>query len=319
MKLDDVIFILGAGASLPYGYPTARGLRRDIVNKYEQVLRDTSEFVKYDEEDLEDVIADTKTLVDQFESSNTESIDLFLTRTENKDFVTLGTQLIWRFIVWYELDLGKSNAKIVQEEDWYFEFFNQLTASVTKKELLKEIEIKIPFITFNYDRSLENYLFESFRNSFSLNFAQTADVMDKVFAFYHVYGKIMNLHWENSEPKTKFKSTSTLHNLIYANSNIKLIYNEREKIPVHIQDLVKKAKRIFILGFGFADVNLNVLNLKEILAPQQLIYGSGIGMHPSRIEQIQLSLTRGTVGIKKHNIHIEPDMNNLELLRAYLF
>ena len=320
MNLDKTVFILGAGASLPYGYPTARGLRNDIINKFRQVLTDCSNYLNKDQFILNDVIEILVPIIKQFEESNTESIDLFLTRTEDQSKITTGTQLIWLFIFWYEHNFVNNKTKIEPSNDWYFDFYNRLTEGITSKSKLGELEnSQINFITFNYDRSLENYLFESFKNAFTLGYEQTTELIYKSFNFYHVYGKIINLSWEKTDPKTAYGSKSTPFYLDHCKNNIRMIYNERDKISLEMQELIKQAKRIFILGFGFADVNLQVLNLKEILTQEHIIYASGIGLHPSRIEQIQLSLSKREKGIKKHNIYIESDMNNLELLKNYLF
>ena len=163
MKLDKTVFILGAGASLPYHYPTAIQLRNDIINKYEEVITDSFRAFGNNGEHMEDFKEAIIPLIRKFDESNTRSIDLFLTRTEDKSFVSMGTKLIWLYINWYERHSPQNLRAENQDEDWYFDFFNELTENfISKTSLSKLSNDYITFITFNYDRSLENFLFKSF-------------------------------------------------------------------------------------------------------------------------------------------------------------
>jgi len=221
--------------------------------------------------------------------------------------------------MWYERRSKMSSQISQSEEDWYYEFFNEFTGDVTtKQDLVNLPKEKIYFITFNYDRSVENYLFLSFKNSFSLTDKETKELINKHFTFYHVYGKVLNLDWESEELAAPYKNRAALSFLDRANKQINLIYNER-RIEDHIQDMIKNNNTLIFLGFGFAKANLDFLNLRELLSSTHKIHASGFGLHDSRIINIKSFLQRGIVGIKDHNIQIEPKFNSLQLLRRYIF
>lgn len=319
MNLKSTIFILGAGASWPYGYPTASGLRENIIHQYQDVIEEMGSLMNLKKQSISDTVELLKTIVSKFDLSNTNSIDLFLTRNSETVDIKLGKQLIWLFIMWFERRSKLSSQIKESDEDWYYEFFNELTGDITSKNDLNSLpEEKIVFITFNYDRSLENYLFLSLKNSFSLATEETKKIMNEHFIFHHVYGKVLNLEWESENLAAPYKSNVSLQYLKDAPQLINLIYNERS-IEVQVQSLIKSASTLVFLGFGFGKANIDFLNLRELLSPSHRILASGLGLYDSRIIKIKSFLQRGMVGIRDHNIQIEPKFNSLQLLRRYIF
>lgn len=79
MIKEKTVFILGAGASVPYGYPTGKELRYEIIQNHpERLKRAISHGVN--KTSAKEPIGDAKSLAEKFEKSSTESIDLFLAR-----------------------------------------------------------------------------------------------------------------------------------------------------------------------------------------------------------------------------------------------
>ena len=142
--------------------------------------------------------------------------------------------------------------------------------------------------------------------------------MNEHFIFHHVYGKVLNLEWESENLAAPYKSNVSLQYLKDAPQLINLIYNERS-IEVQVQSLIKSASTLVFLGFGFGKANIDFLNLRELLSPSHRILASGLGLYDSRIIKIKSFLQRGMVGIRDHNIQIEPKFNSLQLLRRYIF
>ncbi|MEA2096599.1 MAG: hypothetical protein U9P73_07915, partial [Candidatus Cloacimonadota bacterium] len=83
-----------------------------------------------------------------------------------------------------------------------------------------------------------------------------------------------------------------------------------------IEISIKDAKRIFFLGFGFAEENLEILNLISNINANQKIYGTAKGLTKNEISKIKSYFS------KTHNAD-NPDLiiencDNLTLLRNYL-
>lgn len=133
-------------------------------------------------------------LIIAFDKSNTKSIDLFLAR--NKLYYEEGRGIISFSIAFHELK-SKSREELSEEEkkhDWYFELFDRLTGDISDPNNLEAInENKIKFLTYNYDRSLDQFLFESLFYSFS---SRRDIIQDLVLNFdiTHVYGKLAMLN-----------------------------------------------------------------------------------------------------------------------------
>jgi hypothetical protein len=109
---EDTVFILGAGASVPYGYPTGKGLRYYICEEFSRKLKEGS---------LKTLVSKAEELSNAFKKSSTPSIDLFLNRRKN--FLAIGKLSIILSILDFETkskfreDTNKeSNAP---DQDWY--------------------------------------------------------------------------------------------------------------------------------------------------------------------------------------------------------
>ncbi len=71
-----------------------------------------------------------------------------------------------------------------------------MTENVDSIEKFKERN-KLTVITFNYDRSLEFYLFRSLKSKFDKHDADTADVFEEI-KIKHVYGRLAPFYWEQN-------------------------------------------------------------------------------------------------------------------------
>ena len=75
--------------------------------------------------------------------------------------------------------------------------------------------------------------------------------------------------------------------LVELTNNIHIIHEITINNIDLIKDLIRSAKRIFFLGFGFADENLEALGLPNNLNHQQEIYGTAMGLSNRRVEQLK--------------------------------
>lgn len=164
MITTDTVFILGAGASNLYGYPTGEELREVILNKF------------CSSGEIKNILYNSKIIMDfmdldefraAFFKSSTPSIDLFLAR--NNQFSELGKIAIVSSI------LDAENNSIFREDihknrrnqDWYKYLFSRMVESLIKPNSYRDFgDNQVTFITFNYDRSLEHYLHESLSHLF---------------------------------------------------------------------------------------------------------------------------------------------------------
>lgn len=314
MITEPTVFIIGAGGNKPYGFPTGKELRelicKNYVDKFEQLFREKVRDEDYYE--IETKIAEN--FVNQFYASNTESIDLFLSR--KSDFSTSGRRAIIIEILAAEKKFIEEGKRF-RSGDWYAYLFNRMTEDLRKSEDIKDIlNNKVTFVTFNYDRYLEYFFANSIINSFSLNPSEAIQYIKKI-PIYHIYGQTSYLPWQNSSYSVKFGQDFNLNLVDYIQQDIKIIYDFKKGISPEIQKCISEAKRIFFLGFSYLNENLELLKIPEGLIPGQKIYGTALGFLPEEIERTKHRLN-GKYVSNFHKDMILEDCDCLTFLRKHL-
>ena len=312
MIKEKTVFILGAGASYPYGYPTGFELRKEIClnfnNDYIHYYKNKK--IRDDDDKIQKKITQ---FIKKF-SDSLNSIDLFLTR--NKEFEDIGKFAIVHHILKSE-SKSKNPSDYFDKQDWISYFYDRLTNTFIDDQYYKISDNNISIITFNYDRLLENSLFLALENSFtSVNHYKVIEEIKKLNIF-HVYGKIAQLDWEDEKDGLKYKSKIDSINPLNYKDNINVIYGQRKTPNLHDAIVfIKDAKRIFFLGFGFAKENLEVLSIQDNINSMQKIYGTAYGSTKREIFKIKSFFSK-THASNKPNLIIE-DCDCLTLLRNYL-
>ena len=305
--------VLGAGASA--GYPMGSellGITKDKVryhlanyypdhfkfsgdekNSYEDQQKDIIGFFLGGEKlyDAEKFSKELFTFSNNLKQSSATSIDYFVSRITNQDQQALAKALIGSIINSYQTNI---------EETWYGNLLplyfpdyveaNTLKETIekTKEEITKLCE-KIRILTFNYDLSLEKFLYEFLKNNvfpFELkNIDQeTKDsyrkALDdsKIIIFQtitHIYGSIddpMKCNFDEIENENNRKEFSKILLNAFDDfdkfkkdkntkfiKNIKLIGEERKDVDVKLH----QCDHLYILGFGFDPINIEKIGLKS--------------------------------------------------------
>lgn len=316
MITDKTVFILGAGASKPYGFPTALELRKEIIYTFptQYVSEDAKlKGISHDQVNVDPLIIE---LVNTFKLSSTKSIDLFLSR--NKRYLEVGKLLLTFLIGDYEAKSKFREDISNPSQDWYFEIFDVLTREISDPEKLTQVFVnnKITFITFNYDRSLEHFLYESFFNSFASKRNEIMQLMSSL-KIIHVYGKLAPLPWEDPNYNFKYGKDDIYPVISDYLKNINIIYEERNEGSEDIKNEILAAKNIFILGFGYADENLKALDFSNLLKREHRIYGTGLGLTEKEMLRIAYRLKGANQNINIESIIID-NCDSVMLLRQYL-
>src|SRR3546814_859636 len=167
MSTTPTVFILGAGSSAPYGFPLGSTLRAELCKparrQNQAWLEQVVQNIGLSSEELTEFSK-------AFLHSGNSSIDIFLSRNFDQ-FGEIGKFAIACILIGlerperlYSPDPDSFPPLSAVDDDWYFELWNRLLNGAKSLEDLAKNQIK--FITFNYDRSLEHYLFCSCKNSF---------------------------------------------------------------------------------------------------------------------------------------------------------
>ncbi|MGR3174433.1 MAG: hypothetical protein ACUZ8N_07520 [Candidatus Scalindua sp.] len=276
MITRSTVFILGAGASIPYKYPSGKQLVREIKegllegnDLFQSCL--ALEFTKREIEKFNNVLR----------FSGDFSIDAFLER--NDDYLELG-----KVAIALSLFKREDTSELFSEgdENWYGDLVNELK-SPSKSDFKNEVS----FLTFNYDRSFDQYLFASIKHSYEISNEECKSLL-KNNPIIHLHGQVGKLPWQVkggkgrpydknfnalslindcSASKNKYSNYDRDNAVLYIrheiSDQIKIIHeNELDNDPAfkEAHKFLKDAERVYFLGFGYNDENLRRLKIADL-------------------------------------------------------
>jgi hypothetical protein len=287
---NSTVFILGAGASWHYGYPTGEDLVEQVIQKASiaasffkhsfnvreprlpaYLIEGKANWEKAYEEcvKLEAGLKQVKPLV----------IDYYL--GWNSDLQNLGRLLI----AWVILERESRGININRppgdqaKDDWCRFIIHQLAIHCREsKDLLCN---KISFVTFNYDISLETNLHKGLAHIQMFDEKDVATFLGG-FRIIHMYGKVRDVaataaqvDWnvQGRDPRitTDYHLTmKTLLDVVYDASKGLRVIDPHDKGTDDAEIMIARAaiagaQRIFILGYGFDEHNSSRLDLREHL------------------------------------------------------
>lgn len=286
MIKKETVLVLGAGASMPYGFPSGQGLVDLICNVSPDIKRILEEIVKNDIKLATNFIEDLK-------KADPDSIDDFL--EHRPEFQEVGKAAIALILLplenehnliskWMNDRLG--NRKPQLGEHWYKHLFNLLRSPF--EDFGKN---KLSIITFNYDRSLEHFLFSTLQKSYGKSDKECAEKLNAI-EIIHVYGQLSFLPWEAvGGEKVEFgacgKKPDDREKRILAHHAMNFIktmsegFEEKDPDIAKARQLMAKAQNIFFLGFGFHPRNLEILGMKSLRSDKS-IRGTSLGLSLQR-------------------------------------
>ncbi len=262
MITTETVFIVGAGGSLPYGFPLGDALVKNILdNLIDPKLK--NELIQ---------AGFTKELIERLhyklKGSHLKSIDAFLEYQDDQ------IKRLGKFAIAQDLLKNFRYDYLNHEDDWYKEVWSKM---YSKPDLL--LQNKISFVSFNYDLSLEHYLFRAVESSFDLTREKVADILSNL-RIVHVHGRIGKAPWE--------EDYKNLIDIDTGSQGIKIISDEIGRDPEFEQAkrLIYSAERIYLMGFGYHEINIERLNLKS-LAKNKFVKGNSFGLTNLQCSQIE--------------------------------
>jgi hypothetical protein len=265
-------FILGAGASKPYGFPTGRELVASILSGLEPQqtmfnLLTTRECGGFSERHLSQFRTELR-------NSRRSSVDAFLEK--RSDFVEVGKASIAVSLMPLEHDHNLLGAP--SHEDWYAYLFDRMLKG-------NFTENRLSVITFNFDRSFERALFNALKASYGHDDVETSTLCHCV-PIIHFHGDLGEPLWlvDSIGPRPRSREYGCEQHfpdreaVKWCADRIRLgSEGPAQDTMEDAHQLLDEAKRVCFIGFGFDPLALERLDVTE-LTRGKIVRGTRLGM-----------------------------------------
>lgn len=309
MTGGKLVLVLGAGASQEFGLPTGKELKARIKGTLAPSSRGygSQRFLdsEFDQEFGRYVSAgrasgeigpyyDAARII----SENMDwapSIDNFLdTHRSNPHVVKLGKLAIAFHILKGEegssLFVDPSNSRNSLDSDksretWVSFLFSKLVEGATLEDFQARLRT-ITFVSFNYDRCVQQFFWWACRKYFDLSGVDARRVIEESLDVRYIYGTVGEFFWE-SEGGSSF---GRLDRLPVAADSIRLFTEGRSnQVESGLAEVLRSARAVCFLGFGFLGSNISALFSGERFEVGG-IYGTSKGLSNSSTEIVKSRL-----------------------------
>lgn len=272
------VLVLGAGASVPYGFPTGVQLRTNMIRRNPASEPSIVEVLNQLNFNRKTALRFHKELA----RCGLKSVDQLLEQRE--DLRQIGKTLIAIELVQCESD----SRLFAAGQDWYRYLYAYLTDGL--KEWSDIGRNKLTVVTYNYDRSLEYFLYNAVGSGARTSLKEAANLVRPI-EIIHLHGLLghPSFHLGASETERPYTSELTPQAVLAATKGIKIIHEgdpqgedyERARLAI------ERSERVVFLGFGYDSTNvIRLLEGNGIGGRKRKQYfGSCYGVTPSEQER----------------------------------
>jgi hypothetical protein len=284
---NKTVFVLGAGASNPFGLPLGAELKTHVLANYNDKaghavnLYNTTTFRE----------GDVRSFITALRYSGLTSVDTFLER--RPEFIEIG-----KATMAIELIVRESLDALWQPGgNWLLYLYSAMIG----KSLKEFSENQVSFVTFNYDRSVEHFFAVSLSNSFGEAMGKIKPVLDSIPIIY-LHGRLGYLPWEEAKYMIGYGQKDINHQTMETFlKEIKVVHEDikdgRDKDFSKAKQLLDEARRVYLLGFGFGALNVERIGLVDIEA--ETFQGTTLNMTSKETAQCKV-LCGGRVDLNQN-------------------
>lgn len=269
MATTRTTLVLGAGASCPYGFPTASELRELILLrnrfKIDQAIRRMHALGEL--ADVADAFIQAcyeasyiQSFRDQFFLSQTASIDNFVQNRPEFDTIARHT---------LSAIFSHCERRDLLDGDWYQLFRRVLLANGPDFD-----PERYSIITFNYDRSLEYFLWRAIQHTFGLQEGVAYQHLQRL-SIHHVYGSLGDLRDASKGEVVPFADTHYLR-IDAAAKSLRLVPPRANTDSKLIDEIMTKTEFLCFVGFGFWQENFDLV--AKCVPDECGVFASSLGL-----------------------------------------
>lgn len=273
MIRTPTVLVLGAGASAPYGFPSAPELKTVICDAFQE----NSTACHYLSQNAGIHLNEFFRFREELRKSGQVSVDAFLER--RPEWISIGKLAIAYCLMPYEDEEKLFACDLRRGGNWYEYLFGKLSAPF--KNFGKN---ELAIITFNYDRSLEHYLLTTLQNAYGKDRSECVELMAQI-PIVHVYGQLSITPYPDRERSSNsyLPRRDPFTAVEGAAAGIKILHEANSPLDAAHQ-LLSKAQRICFLGFNYHPVNVSRLEIDSRNAGSKAIFGTARGLIGKELE-----------------------------------
>lgn len=298
------LLIIGAGASVPYGYPTGSQLKDMLcdVNNSQSLKEYMLNILNMG--GRKEVI---EVFCQQFRASPDNSIDVFLGKRKGQYISKLINGVTVKCKLTYE-DFGKlaiANQLIKCEkidslnpndDNWLQYLWNHMNNDVIDD--FKSNKLKI--VTFNYDRVIEQYFQTAIESSYGVETEVATNLRESTIDIVHVYGSLQSLDERAYGAKSD--------NIGEVANSVRVISEAREEKDTEFKKahaMIAWADKICFIGFGFDSTNLRRLGFPNHDCSDKTIYSTQFERTAYEISDAEKLLGKDFIDKHTSNKHLK--------------
>lgn len=344
--MTQAVFVLGAGASYEYGLPTGADLIEEITtlcgdldessrtgsrgaNNFMAVLipalnmkTSDQQFKELRNDDLNKLAGLSRSLW------LAKSIDNYINDQADAGIAYLGKFAITACILRAE----KTGRQVLKEgakrhttvslfpktryrphrlnfgnirDTWLIDFFRELRGQVQRSNLEQRLA-SVSIINFNYDRCIEQFLFNAFKEYDNLSNRDAAELVNSI-NIIHPYGTVGRLPWQSASDDTgqpvaiDYGNIDSGEAIATAAEGIQTFTQSQDsEIIEQVRSLVNNSSCIAFLGFGFHEQNMKLLGIDTVQVSQNSgvrnVYATTHGMSDRRTDLVRQDLGVFSIG-----------------------
>jgi hypothetical protein len=170
---------------------------------------------------------------------------------------------------------------------WHNSFFQLLTENCKKEDLPNRLK-RVSLVIFNYDRCVEVFLLQAFKNYYTINESEALQLLKQV-EIHHPYGVVGALPGLSKGTSTPFGVTPPANELLAISNEIKTFTEGTDESASHIRrirELMCHCHRTVFLGFAYHRLNMQLLYKKPSGLPSlnsRKIYGTALSLSASDV------------------------------------
>jgi len=254
----ETVLVLGAGASKAFGFPIGEELVKMICNLLSQE--------KYFDIYYQTAGQNSPEIAERFpkvlRQANPFSVDAWL--EHNPNYIDVGKVAIAIALLYSE-----EQSSLRPENNWYQLLFKRLDGPFEEFQ-----NNKLSIITFNYDRSLEQYSFETFRHMHTEKSEKECIEQLNHLRILHVYGSLGRLEWQSDRqlPLVSYGHSLDKNTILSAADSIKIIPQKSSILSEEFnvsRYLISETNALYFLGFGYNQTNMERLGIEILKKPQK--------------------------------------------------